>query len=89
MSAEPIIDGDGFEFGAHWGVISDGSFLAEYRTHQPDPSHWIAVGVVTAADPPLNARRIPRMLIGAGRSEEAAIHDLELRLFQDDFSVAA
>ena len=89
MPAELLAVVDDLESLEHWGVISDGSYLAEYQTHQPDPSHWIAVGLVTAADLTAGPRRFPRMLIGAGRSEEAAIHDLEARLILEKFGIAA
>lgn len=64
----------------HWGVIADGVYLAEYQTRQPDPGHWVAVGVVTVSDDALAQRKQPRLLVGSGRTEEAAIHDLETRL---------
>jgi hypothetical protein len=73
----------------HWGVISDGVYLAEYQTRQPDPSHWIAVGVVTAPDDEVGGRTHPRLLVGSGRTEEAAIHDLETRLLIADSAGAS
>lgn len=65
----------------HWGVIADGAYVAEYQTRQPDPSHWIAVGLVTPAER-MTDRSTPRLLVGSGKTEEAAILDLELRLAQ-------
>lgn len=67
----------------HWGVISDGVFIVEYQTRQPDPSHWIAVGVVTMPADSAFDRAFPRMLVGSGRTEDAAIHDLEQRLVHE------
>jgi hypothetical protein len=73
----------------HWGAISDGVYVAEYQTRQPDPTHWIAVGVVTSASASADGRTPPRLLVGSGKTEEAAIHDLETRLLGDDVLIAS
>lgn len=85
MAIRTLRDGQIIE---HWGVISDGVYVAEYQTRQPDPSHWIAVGVVTTPDAPADGALRPRLLVGSGRTEEAAIYDLEFRLLNDEAVVA-
>jgi len=86
LSAERALE---VETDDHWGVFADGAYLAEYHTRQPDPSHWVAVGLVTTTGPPADQHAFPRMLVGAGRTEEAAIHDLEVRLMHEGFGAAA
>ena len=73
----------------HWGAISDGVYVAEYQTRQPDPSRWIAVGVVTPADATLTTHAPPRLIVGSGKTEDAAIHDLETRLLEEDVLISS
>jgi hypothetical protein len=51
-----------------------------YHTAQPAPTQWIAVGVVTTCTPDGLADCGPSMLVGSGRTEQAAIRALFGRL---------
>jgi hypothetical protein len=62
----------------HWGVFFERGFVTEYYTRQPDPGRWVAVGVVTPPDDVSDPHRL--MLVGAGRSEDAALSDLQTRI---------
>lgn len=61
-------------YSVHHGVLVEGDRSADYYTSQPDPDHWIAVGLVSA---PGAGRRGPRrMLVGQACTEDRAIQAL-------------
>jgi hypothetical protein len=62
----------------HHGVMAQGNWAADYYTSQPDPSHWIAVGLVAPLD--AGSPGLRRMLVGEGRTEDEAIHALCARI---------
>lgn len=62
----------------HHGVMAQGNWAVDYYTSQPDPSHWIAVGLVA----PLEGGHpgLRRLLVGQGCTEDEAIHALWVRI---------
>lgn len=62
----------------HHGVMAQRSYAADYYTSQPDPGHWIAVGLAAPVDPECSHLRC--MLVGEGHTEDEAIHALWVRI---------
>jgi hypothetical protein len=62
------------------GTIVDWGIVMEYYTARPDPAHWVAVGRIPAYGQTARAGTFPRLLVGAGDCEGAAIADLGQRL---------
>lgn len=58
--------------------MAQGSYAADYYTSQPDPGHWIAVGLAAPVDPECSHFR--RMIVGEGHTEDEAIHALWVRI---------
>jgi hypothetical protein len=54
--------------------------IVSYHTAQSAPTQWVAVGVVTICAPDRLADCGPSMLVGSGRTEQAAIRALFGRL---------
>ncbi|HLI51045.1 MAG TPA: hypothetical protein VKU87_04570 [Thermomicrobiaceae bacterium] len=60
---------------SHFGEID---CLIKFETSQPAPTQWIAVGrAETSLD--REGDLLPRMVVGAGRSEAAAVKAMEER----------
>ena len=65
----------------------DDGCAIEYYTLQPAPTQWVAVGrAVTSADYVVGPRSL---LVGTGRTEEAAVRDLRGRCPHGDPTVFA
>lgn len=64
------------------GTLTRGALVARYDISHPAPTQWIAIGVVSTADDSFETRRPHRMVVGAGRSEAAAVEALAARLAQ-------
>ncbi|TVR76898.1 MAG: hypothetical protein EA415_00645 [Sphaerobacteraceae bacterium] len=62
----------------HHGVMAKGNWGADYYTSQPDPSNWIAVGLVAPLDAGTPILR--RMLVGVGCTEGEALNALWVRV---------
>lgn len=65
-------------YAVHHGVMAQGNWAADYYTSEPDPIHWIAVGLAAPVDPERPCLR--RMLVGQGNTEDEAIHALWIRI---------
>lgn len=57
----------------------DGLDIA-YTTSQPAPTQWVALGLVSAGIDTLGIASRPRVLVGTGRTEAAALNSLRSRL---------
>lgn len=64
----------------HRSSLARGGFVADYYTSQPACTQWIAVGVVSPRPARGVGAPVPRLLVGIGRTEWAAIRDLAGRL---------
>jgi hypothetical protein len=62
------------------GLLLHGRTLAEYYTSQPAPTQWLAIGVVSTYPEDPGDDRSKQMLVGAGRTEIAAVASLWDRL---------
>jgi hypothetical protein len=76
FDVEPL-QGD-YEPSQHRLVIDDGT-VAVYYTMEPSPLQWVAVGTLSTVDHTGRPSRTCRMLVGCGRTEDAAISDLVQR----------
>jgi hypothetical protein len=56
-------------------------YEVQYELTQPDPSHWAAIGVVTAPQC-VTPTGVRAFVVGTGRSESEAICDLRSRVMQ-------
>ena len=59
---------------AHRGVMVQGNYAVDYYTSQPDPAHWIAVGLVGSHS--VQRPGLRRLLVGQGDTEPEAINAL-------------
>lgn len=64
----------------HRGVLGRGCAIAEYYTTQPAPTQWLAIGVVSIHSDDPSDSRMKQLLVGAGRTESAAVGSLWDRL---------
>lgn len=62
------------------GVLTVRHYQADFYTSQPAPTQWVAVGVVRDTRALPSEAGKPRLLVGTGRSEQAAIYDLRCRM---------
>ncbi len=62
------------------GVLGRGCAIAEYYTTQPAPTQWLAIGVVSIHSDDPSGSRMKQLLVGAGRTESAAVGSLWDRL---------
>ncbi len=62
------------------GVLGRGCAIAEYYTTQPAPTQWLAIGLVSIHSDDPSGSRLKQLLVGAGRTESAAVGSLWDRL---------
>ena len=71
---------DGTTGVVHRGVLVRGPARAEYYTSQPAPTQWLAVGLVSTHPATRACPRLQQLLVGTGRTEDAAVNALWERL---------
>lgn len=64
---------------ANRGVLDGHHVVVEYYTSQPAPTQWVAVGLATVRNEDGLAPQTT-LLVGTGRTEEAAVHELRGRV---------
>lgn len=62
------------------GMLTRGALVARYDIGHPAPTQWVAIGVVSTTADSFATRRPHRLIVGAGRSEAAAVEALATRL---------
>ena len=63
----------------HRGVLVEGLHVIKYETSHPAPRQWIALGLVSEPTG-VGASLVPRLMVGNGATELAALRNLQQRV---------